>query len=202
MPFERKIGPAQSVSLTGQIPQPPPKIPPEMVRRFPDWEKYETQMEEWWGHFTDLLQRDRGQIQTQFQTDETLAKDNLASIQASLTALSNQLAALNTPSLSPQVASLTAQVAAIVAQLAMHILATVAHGTTGNIVGTSDRQNLDSKTIGSTVPGYGRFVAGAIGYNQISASVTVTVTVNDFLIMAGPVNVFGSLVVDGTLVAM
>jgi len=202
MAFTRKPSPIQLVSITGQIPTPPPKIPKDMLQRFPSWVQYDEDFQAWWGKFSDLLQRDRSSIQSQFLVDEAAAKSSITSIQSSLATITSQLAAITPGSgLASQVAALVAQLTAVVAGLASHIASTQTHGTISDVVGETDVQNLDNKTIGSAFPGYGRFVLGALGFNQLGPGETLNVTENDFLITAGPVDISGSLIVDGVLLA-
>lgn len=48
--------------LTGQIPSPPPKIPEKMLVRFPEMGDYNDRVSQFWGRFSDLLQRDLDEI--------------------------------------------------------------------------------------------------------------------------------------------
>jgi len=64
MPVPPKPGPAQSLNLAGSIPS-PPKLPQEMIDRFPELAGYQSQMDDWWSVFSTLLQRDRDNIQSQ-----------------------------------------------------------------------------------------------------------------------------------------
>lgn len=202
MAFERKAGPAQSVMIVGAVPNPPPKIPDDMKKRFPVWDQYQQAMETWWSQFSGLLQRDLEQIKTQFTADESKATTDLAALQASITNLTNQISALaGGPTLNSQVASLMAQVAALVANLAAHILATKAHGTIGDIVGTVDTQALESKSIGLNTPGYGRFSV-VMESNVIPLGQTVDVPAGYTMFVGDPFEVDGTLNIAGTLAAV
>lgn len=202
MGFTQKSGPANALAIVGQIPQPPPKVPPEMIRRFPDWEAYDKGMQEWWGRFSDMFQRDRSQLQSLIQTDDAASKANTAIITAIQTSLADVLAQLGTLTSSSPLAALVAQVAAIVSGLAQHIAATVVHGTASAVVGVTDAQNLERKNIGLTIPGYGRFLGGALGLRTIPVTTTLTVGPSDFLVTAGPLDIEGGLVVAGTLLSL
>lgn len=201
MAFERKPGPAVAISIIGQVPNPPPKVPPDMVKRFPSLQNYEEQVFEWWGRFCDMLQRDRGQIQTQFQTDEAAAKSNLTTIQQSLDVINTQLSTITGSGFTTQFASLIAQVAAIVANLAMHISSTKVHGTTGDVVGDTDSQALENKSIGLNNPGYGRFTSLMLA-DVIPAGVTVAVPVGYTMLIGPAFEIGGTLKIEGTLVAV
>lgn len=70
MAFTRKAGQTPVVTFSGKIPE-PPRVPGEMVRRFPELEQYDKDLQDWWSKFSDQLQRDRGQIESQFQSIST-----------------------------------------------------------------------------------------------------------------------------------
>ena len=82
------------------------------------------------------------------------------------------------------------------ADLYAHIAATVVHGTTSNVVGESDVQSLDNKTIGFTNPGYGRFTH-VIQSNEIPVADTLYVPFFHNMVNAGTYSIAGTLIVDG-----
>lgn len=81
MAFQRKPGPAQTIAIVGQIPQ-PPKLPEQMVDRFPELKAYQDAMTSWWDRFSDKLQRDLDQISTQFDADQTAIQTLQAQVAA------------------------------------------------------------------------------------------------------------------------
>lgn len=197
MALPRKTSPAQTVLLTGQIPT-PPKVPGEMLQRFPAWQEYQKGIDDWWGKFCEQLQRDRSQIQGQFTTDETAAQ----SLQSSLATLTQQLQTLSAHVGAPvDTSAILAQLSALSAQLSAHIAAATAHGTVTDIVGEEDQQSLESKTIGGSVPGYGRFTSLVLA-NAIPVGQTVVIGPNDTMLVAGPFTIDGVLKVEGMLVAL
>jgi hypothetical protein len=78
-----------------------------------------------------------------------------------------------------------------------HISSKVVHGTTSNVVGLSDAQFLDNKTIGKTGPGYGRFTH-VIQSNVIPLGDDLVVPVSHNMVNAGVYSVYGTLTVAGT----
>lgn len=81
MAFTRKPGPAQAISLVGQIPD-PPSLPAKTLERFPELVLYQTETERWWAEVSVLLQRDLDQITARFQADEALITDLTARVAA------------------------------------------------------------------------------------------------------------------------
>lgn len=203
MPLVRKTSPAQSVALIGDIPD-PPDVPGDVIERFTSMEAYQRDAESWWTRFKTLLQRDLDQISTRFKTDETDSATALANLRVSLEALTvivNELVADESGSIPAQIAALQASLATLTANIAAHIQATAAHGTASSIVGINDQQDLNYKRIGNTIPGYGRFNP-LIGVGRILAGASVTVTTNDYMVVTGPYDISGSLVVDGSFAAV
>lgn len=199
MPFTRKASPAQVLSLTGQIPESPPKIPDEMLRRFPAWAEYQKALKEWWGRFTDMLQRDRDSIQTQFTTDETTAR----TLQTSVDALTAQVQTLSgqISGAGSVTAALQALVQTVSNQLIDHIASSVAHGVASDIVGETDTQSLDGKTIGADQPGYAR-LNPAVLLNGIPAGTFIEIGPADVLLAPSPFVISGTLKVAGSVIAL
>lgn len=78
-----------------------------------------------------------------------------------------------------------------------HIASTVVHGTVSDVVGESDTQDLDNKTIGFTSPGYGRFTH-CLQSNRIAFTETLDVPSNYNMVNAGTYIIDGTLTVSGT----
>jgi hypothetical protein len=100
-------------------------------------------------------------------------------------------------------ARITAQNAAAIAGmppaipgLAAHIAATKAHGTGSSIVGQSDEQSLERKTIGFTDPRAAKFTQIAQS-NTIASGMAITIGANENMVMTGPLNVLGTFTVLG-----
>jgi hypothetical protein len=83
-------------------------------------------------------------------------------------------------------------------ELDAHISATKAHGTAGNVVGTSDKQDLDNKDIGKATPGFGRFTA-LICSTDVPVGRTVTILANESMVLGGTLTVSGTMNITGTL---
>lgn len=89
-----------------------------------------------------------------------------------------------------------AEVDQIADDLAAHIAADVVHRKDTPVVGESDEQILESKTIGALNPRYGRFTH-VIQTNFVRSGESLTIPVNENIIVAGPFEVAGELIVDG-----
>lgn len=200
MALTRKRGPAQSTTLIGTIP-PLPKLPAKFVDRFDELTAYQAELDRWWSRFGDMLQRDRDSISARFTVDEEQDSTETALLNATIAALQAQVTAL-----AAQVAALSpggdaADIAAVSAALAAHIASTTTHGTISRIVGQSDAQPLDNKTIGQTGPNYGRF-APPVGLSSILPTQVITVGPQDFMVVAGTFSVAGTIKIEGTLIAV
>lgn len=200
MPVPRKPAIGQGTQLTGTVP-PLPEIPEKTLNRFEELEGYEAAMQRWWSRFGELNQRDREQIMAQILADREADAAAIAAANARITALSELVTALQA-----QVEALIAEdledaITALQDAFVQHVGANVAHGTTSPIVGTTDNQQLENKTLGLANPKYGRF-APPMGYGNVPHGTTVTVNSGDFLIVAGTFEIIGQLQVDGTLVAV
>jgi len=84
----------------------------------------------------------------------------------------------------------------VAGELAAHIAATVVHGTASNVVGQTDEQTLERKTIGQAQPRNGRF-RGLVSANIIAAGEAVTVPTDCNMLIAGPLSVTGSFTCHG-----
>lgn len=189
-------------SLTGTVP-PLPNVPRGTINRFEELEGYDSEMQRWWARFGELNQRDREQLEAQLKADREADAAAIAAANVLIAALQGLVATLQA-----QVAALIASgggdalaIAALQSDLSAHITATAAHGTAGNIVGTTDSQELSNKVIGLSGPKYGRF-APPVGLGNIPHGQTVTINSGDYLVIAGDFEVIGDLTVDGTLVAV
>lgn len=203
MALTRKTGPAQAVSLIGEIPD-PPKTPKEVLDRFESMAEYQSSLDIWWSNFKDMLQRDRSQVQAQFQKDEADAATSLRTINNSITTLRNQvdaLAANSTGNVAGQIAAIQTALTAVENDVAAHILSSIAHKTSSDIVGKDDEQDLTWKSIGTQGPRYGRF-SSLVSLSSIPVGEIVTINFGETMIVGGDFNVLGTLVIDGTLVAV
>lgn len=201
MAIARKIGPAQSLALVGQIPV-PPKLPADFAAKFSGLDGWQEALDRWWDRFQDLLQRDLDQIGTQFAQDEASAATFQASTTAALATINQQLTAMQQLVASTSaITALTAQVQALATALAAHIAANVTHQTSTPIVGESDPQALERKTVGFVSAGYGRFWP-SVGVQNIANGTTVTINGGEAITIAGPFDVYGQLNIDGTLLVL
>lgn len=154
----------------------------EGIRRFDE------EVEVW----RDKTERHLAQI---FAEAMPLGESSLAPVAAQTSTVTTSPTA---PAVSPgQVSAIAAQVTALSNSLRIHTEAqSDVHGATGNVVGTSGAQNLNSKNIGETIPGRARF--SSIAWSNVVASDQVLVVPADYsLIVAGTFTVNGSIVIEG-----
>lgn len=85
---------------------------------------------------------------------------------------------------------------ALLADFSAHILADVVHRKDTPVLGESDEQIVEKKTIGQTDPRYGRFTH-VIQNNFIRVGESLTIPVSENMIVAGPFEIAGELIVDG-----
>lgn len=95
-----------------------------------------------------------------------------------------------------QVTQLVAQVNQALADLQAHIAATVVHGTASNVVGETDEQALEAKTIGQASPRLATFTH-ALQRNSVPASEMFVIPAGHNMVVAGTFDVYGTMSVDG-----
>lgn len=82
-----------------------------------------------------------------------------------------------------------------------HMQSKTVHGISGEVVGTTDEQELDSKTIGLNEPSYGRFRA-LIGASAISATEKITIPTGYHMVVPGDYMIEGEMTIEGTLLVL
>lgn len=209
MAFKASTNAMNQLLQSVQYPQPFPAPPPFNSQALAVWGP---QLQTWWQATVLVLQRqyssvadaigNAGNVSTEIDTLTT----EFNALTATVTSLQTQLTALKMSqgNNSGSIAALAAQVATLIAQavtFTAHIAAHAAHGTLSPIVGESDVQPLDSKTIGANQPGYGAFTA-LMCSQDIPAGSLVQVGFQQSMVVAGPLTVEGTLVVTGRLVVI
>ena len=167
-----------------------PKLSEYFQRYGPtDWViKFDSAMELW-----------RQDLQRIFPTDETINNSIATIVQ---TVIQAGTPSVSEPSATPPAfdpAPLIAQIDALSDALAAHIAQTIVHGTNSDVVGETDEQVLEKKTIGESAWRNARFLH-AIQVNQIENGETYTIPSGFNMVIAGAfsVNVGGMLIVDGS----
>ena len=175
-----------------------PTLPDDVGKRFPS-------LSQWFGDLNRVLFelrqsiiRDRDALakavsddSTALSTFQTATNQSLATANAALAALAATFGGVGTPASS-------AAVAALQLLLGAHIAADSAHGTATPILGESDPQLVDSKQIGRSQPGYGRFRQAMTGI-VVDASETVIVPAGYGWVVPGSLTVNGILSIEGNL---
>jgi prefoldin subunit 5 len=190
--------------LSGEIPEKEVPVPDDVKDRFPSMAGYQQAVMARWEDFTRILKRQISELGASVATLQssdrstattvTSIQSSITSINASLADLQAQITALGADdeALSPVVTSL----ASLSASVTNHIAATSAHGVTGDIVGTSGAQSLESKTIGLTYPKPGRFNALMVK-ESIDAAESITVPSGTTMFVPGGLSISGRLRVEG-----
>lgn len=127
------------------------------------------------------------------QNDERVINERIAAIKTQQTATADNGSSAVTVVVNnvPQ-----GPVATPTDDLAFHIAQNIVHGTTSPVVGETDEQALEKKTIGLSFPRDGRF-AGLMSTNLITSSQTITIKANTNWVTTGPITISGTLVVEG-----
>lgn len=94
------------------------------------------------------------------------------------------------------ISGITAAIAALTDELAAHIAATIVHGTSSPVVGVTDEQALERKTIGMSEPRDARF-RHMLQVNEIEVGESFDVPAGFNMVVAGPFAVNGTLTVFG-----
>jgi hypothetical protein len=210
MGFTQKGQPFGALDPSAVLPGSMPAPPPFNSQALNVWSG---QLNSWWSSVSLVLTRQyQGVVQTQagtvtndaFTSGIATLTAEYNALQASVTALQTQFATQtgNSGANTVAIAALSAQVATLMAQaqvFSAHIASDVAHGTTSAIVGESDAQPLDNKTIGGVAPGAG-FFSSLMNQQTIPAGQTVTVQSGYSMVIAQPVSIGGTLNVSGTAV--
>ena len=151
--------------------------------------KFDAAMEDW-----------RQELQRIFPNDETLS-NAVTTIINNITQVAGSGSGSGSGSVTPpepfDPTALIAQINALADALADHIGRVIVHGTDSPVVGETDEQALERKTIGFTHPRNAKF-QHVIQVNEIVAGEVFTVPDNYNMIVAGPFSVEdgGELVVD------
>lgn len=141
MALQRK----QQASVTSRIakryPDELPAMPADSVSRFPSFSDWQKKLSSWWYDFRTALVRDLGELEATLQDllnrVETLegSSGNLSAITARLDSAETRLSALEAAG---DCSVVSTSLSALSASFSAHIAATVAHGTSGAILGIGD----------------------------------------------------------------
>lgn len=209
MTLTRKPGIKPNDSVRGEFPEKLPAIPHDVKERFPSLAQTIEEANRWWFQLRQSLDRQRDELKELIDAAEeagTASSDEIATFTAQLATLNTTIAGIQTQiqSLFDSIAALgdpSIPLAALSALLASHIAATSAHGTASPIVGETDVQSLENKSVGLANPGYGRFTS-LMSKNTIPSGITVSIPADYNSVIAGPFTILGDLFVDGTLAVL
>ena len=187
------------------LPGSPPSLQADTKTRFPTLAAWEQSFASWW----DSVRRALVAVDDSFRAASALLRENKTlaqNAQSEADSLVGRVSTLETTcggssDLAAQVQAISAQLAALLANFAQHIAAITAHGVTGVIVGTTDAQSLDNKTIGFTAPGYGRFTT-VMGCNTIPLGANITIPAGYYMVVGGSLTIDGTLTIEGVLVVV
>lgn len=145
--------------------------------------------------FDQAMEIWRQDLQRIFPSDETIT-NTVTTIIQTVNSSTGGGGGSSTPAFDPS--ALIAQINALTASLAAHIAQNIVHGTSSPVVGETDEQVLERKTIGEASPRNARFIH-ALQRSEILAGEVFTVPTGFNMVVAGPftVNIGGSLIVDG-----
>lgn len=144
--------------------------------------RYDEAMEEW-----------RKDLQRMLPTEEAIS-NSITTIVQNITNITNGGGSGSGSSFDPS--AIIADVSALEDALAAHIAANVVHGTASPVVGETDEQSLEKKTIGVNFPRNAVF-KHALQISEIPADESYTVTAGFNGVVAGPFDIYGELIVDG-----
>lgn len=175
------------------------EFPEKVLQRFPELRETQKQLVDF--HYQVKL------VLTRLFDEQNRARKTLTQLVETITStqqtIQNQLLLLASSELDTDAvqALINSSTASINGTLASHIAATSAHGVSGLVVGTSDEQTLERKTIGQTNPRNGRFRA-VVQKSRVSAGEEVVIGVGDQMLVSGPFTIAGRLAVIGRLVVV
>ncbi|HEU4343695.1 MAG TPA: hypothetical protein VFU31_19265 [Candidatus Binatia bacterium] len=184
-PLDRFSGKRGSVDVKIR---PMPKVA-DFYRRggSPDWaSQFDAAMETW-----------RQDLQRIFPSDQSITESVTNIIQTVVQASSGGVSEVPTEP-AVDISALTAQVNAIASDLAAHIAANIVHGTMSPVVGEDDEQSLTRKTIGESQHRNGKF-KHSIQQSEVDSTDSYTIPTGFNMVVAGPFDIDGELIVDGAL---
>lgn len=192
--------------LSGQADETLPDIPRSVIERFPDLENYQEDRKRRWDGFVRLVRRQVDELGRAVDRIDGSVRENESGIsasEASLATLQSQVAELQVTvaSLGGSQASLgpvNAAISSLQDLLSAHAASTSTHGVTGDIVGTTDPQDLDSKRIGTIKPKEGRFMA-LMAKDSIDPTEDIIVPSGYTMLVFGSLSVAGRLRIEGRL---
>lgn len=194
MPLPSKPGTVIVAQSANDLPRYEIKFPEEVLARFPALRDTQRQVVTYHESVKKVLTRLIDE-QNRARTTLQLALDAMATAQTALTA---QVTALE---VAPVVETETVNLTPVTDALEAHISATSAHGTSGVVVGDTDEQALERKSIGMTDARHGRFMS-AINRSEVGPGETWVIPAGFAHVVAGPFVVSGYLRIEGTLLVM
>lgn len=203
MPLPQKPQAARTLVLASGYPEALPKLPEDALKRFPSLYDWQTNVDRWWYESRKSLVRDITEIIDNINAEKRDSDTFEASINSQIDSINTQIAGIDARVTvleggSSTTDDLSSDIAEVAGDLAAHIADKSTHGVSGDVVGTTDPQSLESKSIGFTSPGYGRFKT-CISSNIIYISESVVVPVDYNWVVAGLFTVYGSLTIEGTM---
>jgi len=151
---------------------------------------------DWTHRFDAAMENWRQDLQRIFPSDETITNTITTIIQTVNTATGGSGGSSATPVVPAfDPTALIAQIAALSDALADHIAQVIVHGTSSPVVGETDEQSLERKTIGESFPRNARF-KHALQVNEIESGEVFTVPAGFNLTVTGPFTITGTLIIE------
>lgn len=203
MPLPQKPQADRTLVLASGYPDRIPSLPEDVLKRFGTLSSWHENLNRWWLDSRTSLLRDIDEIvdkinEEKRESDSYEAATTLLidGINTSLAALASRVSVLEAGTGGTD--ALSAEIDEVAGDLAAHIADKSTHGVVGDIVGTTDAQPLDAKTIGLLSPGHARFRSCVVS-NVIYGGEIVTVPADYNWVVAGAFTVVGTLIIDGTM---
>ena len=170
------------------------RFPGEVIERFPKLQETQRQL----ATYHELVKK----VLTRLIDEQNRARATVQSTMATLESVQTALAAqVNALAAVPDAVVAPVDLTPLLTALDAHIEATAAHGTVGDIVGTTDEQALEAKTIGFNYPRQGRF-RSALNRSDVEITETLRIPSGYTHVVVGPFTVHGQLIVEGEMMVL
>lgn len=175
------------------LPEFKPRFPADVIARFPALKQYQDGVTAFHSTEKKVLVRLLEELNRAIDESE----ESASLLSTTVAALDARIASLESipPPEVPDAPEATTELAE---SLLAHIESSTVHGIEGQVVGTTDAQELDSKTIGTQNPLMGVFMPLVVR-QRIPGGLQFTIPSGSCMIAGGSVEVDGQLVVDGEL---
>ena len=167
--------------------------------RLPDMPRYAAMAERGTGLATILGKIDQANAEWKQQVERQLA--SLGSTSQTTTVTTVATAPAVPGASTGSTSGLQADLSALADKLNKHIASHIVHGTTSEVVGESDEQPLDSKTIGFNAERNAKF-RHVLSYSRIDLGEEFVIPVNFNMIVAGEFIVDGLLTIEGAFASV